>query len=104
MGGRGKGIGGNTGRSSFESIDVSFNIGSGNTISEVETVLLLPLNAGTLQFAILTVEGLINLSPILHTHFPVVRFHRFTEFGLLTSSRAIFAASAIRISRCEMNS
>jgi len=71
VGGRGKEIGGNTRQGSFESIDVSFNTGSENTVSAVGTAFLPSLNSGTLQFAILTVEGLISLSPLLHTHFPV---------------------------------
>jgi len=85
VGGRGKGIGGNTRRGSFESIDVSFNTGSENTALALGTALLPSLSAGTLQFAILTVEGLISLSPFLHTHFPVVRFHFVSERSLMTS-------------------
>jgi hypothetical protein len=63
VGGRGKGIGGNSRQGSFESIGVFVDPGSENTVSAVGTVLLSSLNAGTLQFAILTVNGLMNLSP-----------------------------------------
>ena len=85
MGGRGKGIGESSRRGSFESIRVSVDPDSENTVSAVGTVLLPSLNADTLQFAIRTVEGLMSLSPLLHTHSPVVRFHRVSEKILMTS-------------------